>query len=256
MKIVIDSKTNILSCEGEGGAHELALYSPEAFTILSREWLRVGWALRYYHTFSWLGRPILQLPDDLLRVQEVICSNRPDAIIETGVFDGGSLLFHATICETLGNGRVIGVDKFVSDDTRAALRNNRLSERIALVEGDSTDPHTVDQVKKLLPGSGSVMVILDSNHTADHVRRELEWYAPLVTPGSYIVVADGVMRDLTDVPGGDPTWADDNPAAAARAFAHDHPEFELRQPDWKVHDSPLTGNVTYWADGWLRRKPE
>lgn len=232
----------------------MPLYSREAFELLSREWVRVGWALRYYYTFTWCERPVLQLPEDLVRLQEVLASLRPDVIIETGIHLGGSLLFHATLCEALGNGHVIGIDRQIDAETRAALTEHRLSHRITVVEGDSTSSETVAAVRGLVGPGESVLVILDSDHSSQHVARELEAYAPLVTPGSCIVVGDGIMHDLADVPGGDASWVDDNPATAARHFLAAHPEFESCQPAWRINRGPLRENITYWPHGWLWRK--
>ncbi len=217
-----------------------------------------GWIGRFgyftgRHVFSWFGRPLLQLPEDLIRLQEVVYEVRPDVILETGVFDGGSLLFHASLCEAMGRGRVIGIDIEIRAGVREALREHPLGHRITLLEGDSVSAPMVGQVRSLIRAEEKTFVILDSNHARAHVAAELEAYAPLVPVGSYLVAADGIMRDLFDVPSGEPGWAHDHPAAAAREFAARHPEFELRQPAWKVNTSPLTENVTYWPDGWLRR---
>jgi cephalosporin hydroxylase len=179
---------------------------------------------------------------------------RPDVIIETGVFDGGSLLFHASLCEAMGNGRVIGIDIEIRAGVREALHDHPLAHRIQLIEGNSVAPEIVIQVRGMIETHETALVILDSNHTQAHVAAELEAYAPLVNKGSCIVAADGIMRDLADVPHGQPEWAHDHPAAAAREFLAWHPEFEMRQPEWKVNTSPLTQNVTYWPDGWLWRK--
>src|ERR1700749_1408742 len=111
MKLTIDNGAAILTTESAGTSREFPLYSREAFELISREWVRVGWAVNYYFTLSWFGRPILQLPEDLIRLQEVINTLRPDVILECGIYSGGSMLFHATLCEALGKGRVIGIDK-------------------------------------------------------------------------------------------------------------------------------------------------
>jgi cephalosporin hydroxylase len=222
--------------------------------MLSREWVRVGWALAYYYTFTWCGQPVLQLPEDLVRFQEVVASLRPDVIIETGIHLGGSLLFHATLCEAVGNGRVIGIDQRIDLETRHALSRHRLSHRITMIEGDSTAPATVTQVRSLVRDGESVLVILDSDHACVHVARELEAYAPLVTAGSCIIAADGIMCDLADVPGGDPSWLNDNPTTAARHFLSAHPEFEMRPPAWRINRGTVRNSITYWPDGWLWRK--
>jgi len=255
MKFSFDTDTGILTTQDSGAApREIPLYSREAFELLSREWVRCGWALHYYFTFTWFGRPILQLPEDLVRLQEVIVALQPDVIIETGIYSGGSLLFNATICETLRKGRIIGVDVHIPEDTRTAIASHRLSHRIKMIEGDAIAPATVEAVRQLVRPGETVMVLLDSNHTKAHVAGELEAYSPLVTPGSCIVAADGIMRDLTDVPGGDPSWADDNPSSAALEFAAKHPDFEMRQPAWLFNRSTLRNNITYWPDSWLWRK--
>ena len=197
---------------------------------------------------------IVQLPEDLVRLQEVLASLKPDVIIETGIYYGGSLLFHATVCEGLGKGRIIGIDLQIHDDTRDALAANRLAHRITTIEGDSASPAIVERVRASLSPGETVLVILDSDHSREHVARELHAWAPLVSPGSCIIATDGIMRDLTDVPGGRPEWAEDNPCTAAREFLAEHPEFELRQPAWPFNRSDLKRNITYWPDSWLWRK--
>ena len=253
-RLTIDTASNLLRVSENGRDHELPLYSLESFEAVSREWVRIGWSLRYYHTFTWLGRPILQLPEDLIRIQEVAVSIRPDVILETGIFDGGSLLFYASLCETLGNGRVIGIDIEIREGTRHALRDHPLAGRIEMHEGNSVLPETVASVASRIRPGETVMIMLDSHHSQEHVAAELEAYAPLVSPGSCIVAADGIMRDLADVPGGETVWAIDNPSVAALSFASRHPEFELRPPQWRTNVSQLGSNVTYWPDAWLWRR--
>jgi cephalosporin hydroxylase len=259
MKLTIDTGAGILTTEDSGISRDFPLYSREAFELISREWLRTGWAVDYYFTLSWFGRPVLQLPEDLIRLQEVVNALQPDVIVESGIYSGGSLLFHATLCEALGKGRVIGIDKHIAADTREAIEQHRLAHRIEMIEGDSIAPATIEKVHSrvreiCIKQTETVLVILDSHHSKDHVAGELRAYAPLVTPGSCIIATDGIMRDLTDVPGGDPAWAYDNPAAAALEFAAAHPEFEMRQPRWPFNRSNLEKNITYWPDAWLWRR--
>src|SRR6202049_574977 len=146
MKIVIDTAAGTLTQAVDGSESSVVLYTRTAFEALSREWVRVGWSLKYYHNFSWFGLPILQLPEDLLRLQEVVYELRPDVIVETGVFRGGSLLFHATLCQALGRGRVIGIDLEIAAEDRETLREHILGPRITLIEGDSVSPSTVTEV--------------------------------------------------------------------------------------------------------------
>ena len=253
MNYTINNEDQLLVLEEGGIYREIPLYSRQSYEALSREWLRVGWALGVYETFTWAGAPLRQLPEDVVRLQEVIFDLKPEVIVETGVCFGGSLLFHATLCEAIGKGRVIGIDQHIPEETRRNIASQRLAHRIALIEGDSAAPETIAQVREHIHHGSPVMVILDSDHSRAHVARELEAYSPLVTPGSCIVAEDGVMRDLTDVPGGNPDWLRDNPAAAAREFLAAHPEFEMREPAWKRNASQLRRNVTYWPDAWLWR---
>src|SRR6202049_3375982 len=146
MQLVIDTTAQTLTRLEDGSKTTMELFSKAAFEALSLEWVRVGWSLKYYHTFSWFGLPILQLPEDLLRLQEVVYELRPDVIVETGVFRGGSLLFHATLCQALGRGRVIGIDLEIAAEDRETLREHILGPRITLIEGDSVSPSTVTEV--------------------------------------------------------------------------------------------------------------
>jgi cephalosporin hydroxylase len=255
MNITIDNDNRVLTVEqSPGSRRDVPLFSPEAFELVSREWVRIGWALQQYFTFTWLGRPILQLPEDLIRAQEVIFDLKPDLLIETGVCWGGSMLYHATLFEAIGKGRIVGVDIQIGAETRDAIEQSRLGSRISLIEGDSAAPATVDAVRRHVRPGESVMVILDSHHSKDHVARELVAYSPLVTSGSCIVAADGIMRDLSDVPGGQPEWTHDNPFEAAKEFAAANPGFELRDPEFKFSRGPLRKAVTYWPGAWLWRQ--
>ncbi len=253
MKIVIDTTAATLAYVSDGEETNFGLYTKEAFEEISRQWVRVGWSLAYYHNFSWFGLPILQLPEDLLRLQEVIYRLRPEVIVETGVYQGGSLLFHASLMEALGAGRVIGIDREIPAAVSGALSSHALAKRIRLIEGDSADAAIVAQVAAEVAGAAPVLVILDSGHSREHVSRELEKYAPLVTPGSYIIATDGIMHDLADVPRAQPEWATDNPLTAAREFAARHADFVEEQPAWANRAGPLTKNVTYWPGAWLKR---
>ena len=253
MKITIDTTEQTLTTEDGPNRRSHGLYTKESFELLSQEWLRVGWSLRQYFTFSWFGCPVVQLPEDMIRLQEVIYQIKPDVIIETGVYRGGSLMFLATLCKAAERGRVIGIDVKIPGEERGLIESHMLAPLITLIESDSVAPDVVQQVAGQINDSDTVLVILDSSHTKAHVLAELRQYSPFVTAGSYIVATDGVMKDLAAVPGGEPRWATDNPAAAAAEFAASHPEFEAGQPPWLFHDSELTENVTYWPGGWLRR---
>src|SRR5215470_16835183 len=206
MNISIDTVKKTIRVEDVQRHQELPLYSDEAFNLLSYLWLKVNWNQHYTYTFSWMGRPIIQLPEDMVRTQEVIYRLAPDVIIETGVAHGGSLIFYASLCKALGRGRVIGVDVEIRPQNRAAIESHALAPLITLVDGSSTDPTVVQRVAALVGPGETVMVVLDSNHSRAHVLSELEAYHRLVTPGSYIVANDGIMRDLHDTPRGAVSW--------------------------------------------------
>jgi cephalosporin hydroxylase len=254
MKLTIDTSAKTLVRTDGAKSTEMPLYSREAWELISREWVRVGWNQKYQYTFSWFGRPVIQLPEDLVRIQEVIYAVKPDVIIETGVAHGGSLIFYSSLCEAMGQGRVVGIDIEIRPHNRLAIEAHELSHRITLVEGSSTDPSVVAKVQSLIKPGESVLVLLDSNHTKAHVSGELDAYHRFVTPGSYIVATDGIMKDLHDVPRGDSSWSWDHPAAAAEEFARAHPEFSLAQPVWPFNESQLTTNITHWPGAWLLRR--
>lgn len=254
MKLTIDTNTKILTQEINGKRRRIDLYSREAFEIISDQWLKVGWNQKYPYTFTWMGRPIIQIPEDIIRIQEIVYSTKPDVIIETGIAHGGSLVLYASICKVIGKGKVIGVDMEIRPHNRKAIESHELYHYITLVEGNSTAEETVRQVKNFVKPDETVMVILDSNHTKQHVLDELEAYHDLVSIGSYIIVSDGIMRNLNDVPRGKPEWIWDNPADAAVEFAEKHSEFVLEQPKWPFNESELRLNITHWPSGWLRRK--
>jgi cephalosporin hydroxylase len=253
MRILIDTDLGEMKVEEKGAIRELPLYTPEAFSLISRQWLRVGWAQRYSYGFTWLGRPIIQLPEDLLRVQEVIWALKPDVIIETGVAHGGSLIYYASLCQLANRGRVIGVDVEIRPQNRTAIAVHPLAGRIQLIDGSSVDDKVLRQVRALAQGARTVLVILDSNHSKAHVRAELDVYAPLVTKGSYIIATDGIMADLHDVPGGRPDWTADNATAAAQEFVAAHPEFAQQPPTRVFDESGISEPVTYWPGAWLKR---
>tara|TARA_R110002072_G_scaffold137777_1_gene280635 strand:- start:342 stop:1106 length:765 start_codon:yes stop_codon:yes gene_type:complete len=253
MKLTIDTDARTLVClEGER-ERQMPLYCREAFELISRQWVKVGWNEKYPYSFTWMGRPIIQLPEDMIRTQEVIFAVQPDVIVETGVAHGGSLIYYASLCKALGRGRVIGVDIEIRAHNRQAIESHPQSERITLIEGSSTAREVVQAVRDQVREGETVLILLDSNHTKAHVADELEAYSDLVTPGSYIVATDGLMRDLHDVPRGSAEWVDDHPAAAAQEFARAHPEFVLEQPAWPFNESELRKNITHWPQAWLRR---
>jgi cephalosporin hydroxylase len=255
MRVTIDSDAKIMTVEDGAQTKTHDLFSREAFEVVADQWVRLGWVQKYSYGFSWLGRPIIQLPDDMLRIQEAIYQVQPDVIIETGIAHGGSLIFYSSICELLGKGRVIGLDIEIRQHNRAAIEAHPMASRITMIEGSSTDPDVVDQVRKLIGPDDTVMLILDSNHSRDHVAAELECYADFVTPGSYILSQDGVMKLVAGMPRSGEDWAQDNPITAVEAFLARRSDFELSNPPRLFDETCQTPECSHHPVGWLRRKP-
>lgn len=254
MRIVIDTDEKTLVRKEGGREERLPLFSDEAFEILSHFWLKVGWNQRYMFTFSWLGRPVLQLPEDLVRYQEAICEVGPDLIIETGVAKGGSLVFSASICKLLGRGRVLGVEVDMREHNRKSLEGHLLAPLMTIIEGSSIDPAVVDRVRGEVRPGDRVLVLLDACHSKSHMLAELEAYGPLVSKGSYIIATDGFMRDLHDAPRGHKEWKTDNAQEAVAEFLKTHPEFSLEIPQKPYNESTLKQGPTQWPQAWLKKK--
>jgi cephalosporin hydroxylase len=205
-------------------------------------------AYKYSYNFTWLGRPIIQLPQDIVAVQEIIWTTRPDVIIETGVAHGGSLILSASIQELLGGaGQVVGIDVDIREHNRVEIEKHPLSKRITLIEGFSVDAHVIDQVKGIINGKQSVMVTLDSSHTHEHVLEELRLYSPMVTRGCYLVVLDTIVEDMTDDSFPDRPWSvGSNPKTAVWEFLRENDRFGI---DKELENRLL---LTAAPDGYLQ----
>jgi cephalosporin hydroxylase len=253
MKIAIDEARQELSITDGKGDRVVPLYSDEALRIISRVFLKIGWNQKYSYSFTWLGRPIIQLPEDMIRMQELIHAVKPDVIIETGIAHGGSLIFYASLCKAMGKGRVIGIDIDIRPHNRRAIAEHDLHSYITLIEGSSIEPEVVSKVQAAVSPGETTLVILDSNHSYTHVMDELTAYSPLVTVGSFIVATDGIMRVLAGVPNGQPGWTTDNPANAAVDFAAGNAKFRIERPVPVFQDGIVLEDYTYWPDAYLRR---
>jgi cephalosporin hydroxylase len=236
----------------------------EVLTQAAQQFMRSSIATKYSYNFAWLGRPIIQYPQDIVAVQELIFQVRPDVIIETGVAHGGSLVLSASILAMLDYGdaveqgvmldpakpkrKVIGVDIDIRAHNRAALDAHPMRSRIELIQGSSIDPAIVEQVRALTAGSKSVLVFLDSNHTHDHVLAELEAYAPMASVGSYCVAFDTVVEDLPDDLYLDRPWSQgNNPKTAVHQYLKMHPEYVI---DREIDNKLL---ISVAPDGYLKR---
>jgi cephalosporin hydroxylase len=203
------------------------VYSPEGLEVISIMWTKVAAQQRLMYQATWLDRPIIQLPSDILVLQEVIWETKPDVIVETGVAHGGSLILAASILELAGHGKVIGVDVDIRPHNRKAIEEHPLNHRIELIEGDSVSERTLDQVRELIPDGSRIMVALDSNHSGDHVMKELEAYSDLVSQGCYLVAHDGAQFWVWDLPDAAEHWSYDHPLNAIRDFLEVNTQFSI-----------------------------
>ncbi|MGB6006477.1 cephalosporin hydroxylase family protein [Castellaniella sp.] len=231
----------------------------------SLDWmLKTGATGAYTYNFNWMGRPIIQYPQDMVAMQELIWAVKPDLIIETGIAHGGSLIMNASLlalldlCDAQTQGRaldprqparkVLGIDIDIRAHNREAIEAHPMATRIQMLQGSSVDPAMVARVKDITSGYQRVLVSLDSNHTHEHVLAELKAYAPLVSIGSYCVVFDTVVEDMPpELCEGRPWGPGNSPLTAAREYLAEHPEFEV---DRSIENKLL---ITVAREGFLRR---
>ena len=203
---------------------------------------------QYSYNFSWMGRPIIQYPQDMIAMQEIIWNVQPDLIIETGIAHGGSLIYYASLLELIGKGEVLGIDIDIREHNRKEIESHPMFKRIKMLQGSSVDAALVREVEKYAVGKKSVMVCLDSNHTHEHVLDELKFYSSFVTTGSYLVVFDTIVEDLPDNYLPDRAWTKgDNPKTAVHEFLKTHPEFVI---DTDIDNKLL---VSVAPQGYLKR---
>ena len=228
------------------------------------QFIRSSNSPRYSYNFAWMSRPIIQYPQDIVAMQELIWRIRPDLIIEAGIAHGGSLIFNASMLALLdmsdaiesgvsldpakSHRKVLGIDIDIRAHNRDAIERHPMASRIQMIQGSSIAPEVIAEVKSIAAEYETVLVILDSNHTHDHVRAELEAYAPLATVGSYCVVFDTVIEDLPAEENSDRHWGPgDNPKTAVWDYLKTHGEFEI---DESIHNKLL---ITVAPDGYLKR---
>ena len=224
------------------------------FQAQSRNWLEQSMRRQYVYNFSWLGRPIIQNPIDMMAMQELIWTVQPDLIIETGIAHGGSIIYSASLLELNaacgGNpdAKVIGIDIDIREHNKEAILQHPMSRRIQMLQGSSVATEIVDQVRAIAQGKQKILVFLDSNHTHEHVLAELQAYAPLVTKDSYCVVFDTFVEDVpADVFDNRPWQPGNSPKTAVFEYLKTHPEFVIdKSMDYKLQ-------ITVAPDGFLKR---
>jgi cephalosporin hydroxylase len=253
--IVIDEENDKVVVTRENKTMEYNIGTPEAFREISKVYLRSGWDTKYVYSFSWLGRPIIQLPDDMIRIQEVIYEVQPDVILEVGVAHGGSLIYSASLCHAMGKGRVVGLDIEIRRHNRQAIEEHRMFDYITLIEGDSIANETISEVENLINDGETVLIFLDGCHTKKHVLKELQAYSRFVSKGSYIVAMDGIMKDLVGTPRSDSDWDWNNPADAALEFVKENRDFVLKDPKIPFNEGDITERTpTYWPNSFIKRE--
>jgi len=235
-----------------------------ALQEISVKWIEAVLPFHYAYNFRWLGRPIIQVPQDIVAIQEIIWETKPDLVIETGIAHGGSLVLSASMLALLdladavrkgilfdprSTGRkVIGVDIEIRPHNRTAIENHPFSGRIQMIEGSSIAPDVIEKVRSASKGFKRIMVCLDSNHTHDHVLAELQAYGPMVSVGNYCVVFDTGIEDLEKNHLSGWKWGKgDNPKTAVKAFLRTHPEFTMD----RTMDTKLL--ITSASEGFLKR---
>lgn len=202
---------------------------------------------KYSYNFTWLGRPIIQFPQDMIAIQEVIWKVKPDLVIETGIAHGGSLIFSASILEMIGNGQVLGIDIDIREHNKIEIKKHPMNKRISMIEGSSIDTKIATEVYDFAEKSKTIMIILDSNHTHEHVLKELELYSKLVTKGSYLVVFDTVIEDMPENSFPDRDWdKGNNPKTAVWEFLKNNNRFEI---DKEIENKLL---ITVAPNGYLK----
>lgn len=252
----IDRKKHLIVLDD---GREVSLYSPEGFRIISDLWLKVGWDQKHLYSFTWMGRPIIQIPDDMVRLQEVIYQIKPDVVIETGIAHGGGLIFYASLLKAMGKGKVVGVDIEIRPHNRKAIEEHELYPLITMIEGSSIEPSVVAHVKEFIPAGATTLIILDSDHTHDHVLAELRAYAPMVSIGSYIISTDGSMEMLRDSPRARKQykkvddWGWDNPKKAALDFVAENKDFRIEEPPFPFNEGAIDFRVTHWPSAYVKR---
>ena len=223
--------------------------SDVSITKCASEFITQAVKTQYLYNFSWMGIPIIQFPQEIAAIQEIIWDVKPDLIIETGIAHGGSIIFSASMLELLGgDGKVVGIDIDIRSHNRIEIEKHPMFKRVTLIEGSSVSDETFKKVKEICKGRKKILVILDSNHTHEHVMNELKLFAPLVSVGSYLIILDTIIEDLPDELFPDRTWAKgDNPKTAVHQFLKTSKDFVI---DKKIESKLL---ITVAPDGYLKR---
>lgn len=209
-------------------------------------WLKVSAENRLSYEIDWLGVPIIQTPEDMILMQELIFKIQPDVIIESGIAHGGSLIYYASLMELIGEGNIIGIDIEIREHNRKVIEKHPMFKRIKLIEGSSISEETIEKIRKIVPKNSKVIVCLDSNHTKNHVFKELQLYKSFVNPGSYIVVFDTSSSKLAEIGALNKIYLNNGPMEAVIEFLEMNNDFKIDQRYNKLY-------ISSSPNGYLKR---
>ncbi len=212
----------------------------------SKVWLKAHWENKMSYEVNWLGMPIIQTAEDMVVLQEIVYDVRPDFIVETGIAHGGSLIYFASLLELLGKGKVIGIDIEIRKHNKVLLEQHPMFKRIITIEGDSTSEKIFKRIRSKIPIKSKILVILDSNHTREHVLKELNLYSSLVSKGSYIIVEDTIMPEVAEYKHAKDYYSSDNTKQAIDIFMKDNKKFIIDRTREKL-------GFTYFRGGFLKK---
>jgi cephalosporin hydroxylase len=246
IKNYITETDSSIILKNENGQEEVKLYTKEGFEMLSNLWIKVAAEFKVNYELTWLGRPIIQFGSDMIMLQELIWEVKPDIFIETGIAHGGSLIYTASLFEMIGNGRVIGIDIDIREHNKVAILAHPMFKRISMIEGSSIADSTILALEKQLESGKKIMVMLDSNHSREHVLNEINLYSKYIPVGSYLIVQDGAQKWVADIPRGKAEWIDDNPLCAID-------DFMKTNNDFVVDETYNRLGITQSPKGFLKR---
>jgi len=246
IKNYITETDSSIILKNEKGQEEVKLYTKEGFEMLSNLWIKVAAEFKVNYELTWLGRPIIQFGSDMIMLQELIWEVKPDIFIETGIAHGGSLIYTASLFEMIGNGRVIGIDIDIREHNKVAILAHPMFKRISMIEGSSVADSTILALEKQLESGKKIMVMLDSNHSREHVLNEINLYSKYIPVGSYLIVQDGAQKWVAEITRGKAEWMDDNPLNAIDDFLKVNSDFVVDETYTRL-------GITQSPKGFLKR---
>ena len=240
---------DIESFEAEKEKDILSIRTDDKLQSLGREFLIKADKLKYAYSWTWLGLPIIQMPEDILITQEILWDTKPDFVIEAGIAWGGGIAMYASFLEIMGRGKVFGIDLTIPLHNRNRIMSLPVSDRIELIEGSSVDQKIYNKISSEIPQNSNVLLILDSNHTHDHVLEELKLWSPLITKGNVIIVSDTIVESIPEQTHRIRPWGHgNNPMTAMRAFLENRNDFLATN---KYSDKTV---ISYNPSGYLLKK--